>query len=567
MRRLLFLIAILWGAPCAGASDDPQIRRLSQELIPRLMQAAEVPGLSAALLRDGRVVWTGAYGVRSAESGEPVLEDTIFNAASLSKPAVAAAVLQRAARGEFDLDRPLWETLPYPRLAHDQRARKITARMVLSHRTGLPNWGGTPLEMIDPPGERWGYSGEGFVYLQKVLEKSTGLTLNELVAREVFEPLGMHDSSFVWREDFEGRMARGHDDWGEVQGERRPEEANAAASLATTASDYARFLAGLMSGKLRAPGTLEQMAKGVGPVARWGDPSTHQHVDWGLGWGIQRGERGPGLWHWGDNGDFRCYVLFYPETRDGVVYFTNSGNGLAIARPLVSTLYEDTHWPLEWLNYEPYDDPKRVARRQLQRLFLEDAGKGMKRLEALRSESPEIVDEPMVNQLGYFLLGRDRTDDAVAVFRANLEQHGSANAHDSLAEGLLEAGDTSSALEHLEKAAALEPDNENFPRRLQWVRDIRKAAAEPVAASEERLGRLAGRYGPRKVELRDGRLHYERDGTGREYPLTPMSEEVFLLEGLASFRLRFVLDEQGNPTALAGVYFNGRTDQFEREAP
>ena len=137
----------------------------------------------------------------------PLDTATIFEAASLSKPVFAYLVLRLADRGEFDLDRPLLEMLEYPRVAHDERSKRITARMVLSHGTGLPNWGGERLTLQFDPGTAYGYSGEGFVFLQKAIERVTGRSLEALARREVFQPLGMTRSSFVWQERFAGNAA------------------------------------------------------------------------------------------------------------------------------------------------------------------------------------------------------------------------------------------------------------------------------------------------------------------------------------------------------------------------
>ncbi len=564
-RAVTIVNLLLLASALRASSRDAQVERASR-LIPELMQKAGIPGLSAALLRNGRIVWTGAFGVRNGSTGDPVLEDTIFNAASLTKPVVAAAVLQMAARGEFDLDQPLWQKLPYPRLAHDPRAQRITPRMVLSHTTGLPNWGGSPLELIGDPGVQWGYSGEGFVYLAKVLEKHTGLALNELVKREVLAPLGMTESSLVWREDYQERLAQGHDSRSEVHEERRPEEANAAASLLTTATDYARFLSALTRGNTLLEETKTRMRTPVTRVARWGDASTHEHVQWTLGWGFQSGQRGPGLWHWGDNGDFRCYVLFYPEKGDGLVYFSNSENGLAIAEPVVSALFEDTHWPLRFLSYDRYDDPRRLARRLLQDTFLDDGAEpGLARLQQLRQEKQDIVDERLINGLGYFLLEKELLDGAVQVFRANVGWHPeSANTYDSLGEALLTRGDLQAALENFQKAVERDSENSSFQSHLDWVRQL-TATDDPMKWSEAELNRLTGRYGPRRVWMQDGRLHYERADSGREYLLQPLGRDTFRAEGLYTFLLRFVSDDSGNPVKLVGLYFNGSNDEFARD--
>jgi CubicO group peptidase (beta-lactamase class C family) len=108
------------------------------------MAAAGIPGLSLALVRDAEPSSTVALGVASVETGEPVQEGTVFEAASLSKPVFTYAVLRLVDRGVLDLDEPLWSLLRYPRLKHDERARSIMPRMVLTHTSGLPNWGDTP---------------------------------------------------------------------------------------------------------------------------------------------------------------------------------------------------------------------------------------------------------------------------------------------------------------------------------------------------------------------------------------------------------------------------------------
>ncbi len=200
----------------AGAGTDvptrsePDTTALTRD-IPRLIRDADIPGLSMAVVRNGRVVWARAFGTVNDSAQTPVDTETIFEAASLSKPVFAYLVLRLVDRGELDLDRPLADMLPYPRLAHDDRYKRITARMVLSHGTGLPNWGGERLTLRFEPGSAYGYSGEGFVYLQKVLERVTGRPLDALARREVFQPLGMTRSSYLWQERFDGNAAYGKD--------------------------------------------------------------------------------------------------------------------------------------------------------------------------------------------------------------------------------------------------------------------------------------------------------------------------------------------------------------------
>ena len=252
-RRAVFA-ALVTLAACGLPRTAPDTAALARE-IPRLLRVSGIPGLSMAVVQDGRVVWAGAFGTVNDSAQTPLDAGTVFEAASLSKPVFAYLVLRLADRGEFDLDRPLFEMLEYPRLAHDERYKRITARIVLSHGTGLPNWGGEKLTLRFDPGTAYGYSGEGFVFLQKALERVTGRSLDELARREVFEPLGMTRSSYVWQERFAGNAAYAKNWlWQVAPANRYTEaEANAAASLLTTATDYAQFVAAVLTGRGLSP--------------------------------------------------------------------------------------------------------------------------------------------------------------------------------------------------------------------------------------------------------------------------------------------------------------------------
>jgi CubicO group peptidase (beta-lactamase class C family) len=487
--------AALLLAACAGG-DEPvpddagsTVAETGVDLLldslPKILSAADVPGLQIAILESGEIAEIRAYGTLNAETGEPVTQATVFEAASLSKPVFAYAVLRMADRGEWDLDQPLWEILEYERLAHDERARRITTRQVLTHTTGLPNWGGTPLQFNSDPGARWNYSGEGFVYLQRAVEAKTGLTLEEIGRREVFEPLGMTSSHYRWVPAYDSLAAIPHDELGYSASRRTPEAGNAAGSLHTTASDYARFVAAVMRGEGLAPETRAAMLSRSADLtgAGWGDDAEAKaHLFWGLGWGLSDGRRGESFWHWGDQGTARCFVVAYPETGDGLVYFTNSENGLAIGPEILSLAFDDDHWPLRWLSYGRYDDPARVARLDVTRTFLADGpAAGMSRFASVSEEYPEMFDEGDVNGLGYLLLRRGAVEEAIAVFERNtIDYPESSNVWDSLGEALREAGRLEESIRNYEKSIALDPSNQNAKR---FVREMREELASGANGS------------------------------------------------------------------------------------
>ncbi len=227
--------------------------------VPEAMDKASIPGLSIAVVRDGRVLWTEGFGVRSLETGEPVDSGTIFQAASLGKPVFAYAVMQLVGEGRLDLDRSLSDYLP-GYLMKDDRIEQMTARMVLSHTTGFPNWrGDAGLRIYFEPGLKFSYSGEGYVYLQKVVERITRQPLDLFMQEQVFGPLEMDHSSYRWQEDYRSNYAVGHASDGAPQDSRRMTRANAAYSLYTTAEDFAKFMLAVMRGRGLQDARLQQM--------------------------------------------------------------------------------------------------------------------------------------------------------------------------------------------------------------------------------------------------------------------------------------------------------------------
>jgi len=205
-----------------------------------------------------------------------------FNAASLAKQIVGHLALTLV----DDLDEPI--------------AGPITIRHVLSHTTGFPNWRpeGESLRPLRPPGQRWGYSGEGFVLLSKFLEQRFGTTAEELAHREVFRPLGMSDSRLDDPEPaFHGNRA-----------------------LMTTAGDYARFLAYVL-------GTDDERWRPQWPI--------DNELAWGAGWGLELGPPVYG-WQWGQNDDASSFVIGCPSSGDGVVVFTDVADGRATYREIVN---------------------------------------------------------------------------------------------------------------------------------------------------------------------------------------------------------------------------------------
>jgi len=325
--------------------------------IPELMKKDGVPGLAIAVIRGGKTTWVHGFGVKEVKTGQPVTGETVFEAASLSKPVFTYGVLKLVEQGKLGLDVPLTTYLPKPFVAGDERLAKITARIVLSHRTGFPNWPNDDgVSIYFTPGERFSYSGEGYIYLQRVVEQITAKPLNDYMREAVFTPLGMTSSSYVWRPDFDALTATGHDSDGKPTELAKPTEALAASTLNTTAKDYALFVEAVLNGKGLKSATLREMETpeiALDPECRicikHEPKQLSKNLFWGLGWGIERKDGTDVLWHWGDNGSFKAFVMADPKTKSGVVMFANSENGLQVAKPVVDEAMGRDSMAFEWL--------------------------------------------------------------------------------------------------------------------------------------------------------------------------------------------------------------------------
>jgi CubicO group peptidase (beta-lactamase class C family) len=360
LHIILALVSLspLFVALSAVTQEAGTLDKTLGDKIPPLLRKALVPGISIAVLDDGRVVWEGYFGVKNAETGEPVKDDTVFEAASLSKPVFAYGVMKLVDRKKLDLDRPLVELISeadlhaaYPPTKDgDSRYRKITARMVLTHCTGFPNWfGDRPMSFLFDPGERFSYSGEAYTFLAVTVQAITGKSFNDFMREMAFEPLGMKNSSYVWRESYDKQFAASHDMLGRRTQRGKVTVPRAGASLYTTAADYARFLAALGSGEGLSRETWQEMIRPQIAV-RGRDGKGEINFHWGLGVGVNQTEKGTTLWHWGDNGDFNAYFEILPGNKRGVVFFMNGANAHAVTpvitreamgleKPAIATAY------------------------------------------------------------------------------------------------------------------------------------------------------------------------------------------------------------------------------------
>jgi len=460
MRKITRLFPALLLISLTAFSQVPQLEEIIKE--------ANVPGIQLIYTIDNKPREYNA-GVIKDGSDKKITSNTIFEAASLSKTVFAYAVLRLYDRGIINLDSPLLDYIAtYERFkSSNPRYRKITARMALKHTTGLPNWGDdSTVNLLFTPDSCFNYSGEGYLFLQRVVEKILHEPLNNIMQQEVFTPLKMESSSYMWDDRFDTLSS-----FGNGQEEiNRHKNANAAYSLLTNAKDYNIFLQALLTGKGLKSNTHKMMFAVASQANRFDKPANiaDQYIDWGLGLGLQQNEKGKAIWHWGDNGNFKCFYMAFPGKNESLIYFTHSQNGLSIIADVLNLFFgKQTCWAMKWLEYG-YDSPLVIKA-----FHIELMKRGFDHAFEVATEKKKYdarfqLTEHDLNSFGYLLLQEGKKKEALEVFKLNTRLYpGSWNVYDSEGEAYEDIGDRENAIKNYKRSIELNPKNTNGIEHLK----------------------------------------------------------------------------------------------------
>ena len=365
----IFLVAALagQGSPQSSDSLDAKIKRVESGLLPAVhikgrpleklnladrMALHKVPALSVAVIKDFKVEWAKAYGFRDAEEKSPATVETLFQAASISKPVAATAALHFVEKALLNLDEDINAKLVSWKIPGNRFAAKqtVTLREILSHSAGLTVHGfmgyptGQPvptlLQVLDGkkpansapirvdvlPGSLWRYSGGGYVVMQQLLIDVLGKPFPDMMKETVLAPAGMTQSTYEQplQEALLARAAVGYRSSGKpVEGRRYVYPEMAAAGLWTTPADLCRFAIEIMnafhgrSGKVMS----QDMAKAM---------LTVQKAPSGLGFMLQGEGADFRFSHSGGNEGFVCDLVAYPARGMGLAVMTNADAGGAL---------------------------------------------------------------------------------------------------------------------------------------------------------------------------------------------------------------------------------------------
>jgi CubicO group peptidase (beta-lactamase class C family) len=371
LTRCLLLFCLSLAACATGKSEA----RLENHVV-QGMQRTGAQGLALAIIRNGAVTQVRTWGKRNAR-GEPLTPETVMYGASLTKAVFAYTVMQLVEEGKLDLDTSIAAYLPKPlpeytgeakkyaaweHLSGDERWRKLTPRILLTHSAGFSNFGflepDGKLRFHFDPGSRYAYSGDGMILLQFVIERGLGLDLGKEMQRRVFDRFGMQHTSMTWRPDFASNLADGWKEDGSAEPHDERSKTRAAGSMDTTITDFARFAAAYVRGDGLRPSSRMELTRAQLPITTLSQfpslqpiaPLQQQHTGLAAGLGVItfKGPLGHGFQKGGHNDSTGNTWVCLERQQSCVVILSNDVRAEPLFPGIVKIVLGETGMPWSW---------------------------------------------------------------------------------------------------------------------------------------------------------------------------------------------------------------------------
>jgi CubicO group peptidase (beta-lactamase class C family) len=366
---ILFCLSL---AGCATA-------KLEAALDPHVVQGMErtgAQGLAIAVIQNGAVTQIRTWGKRNAR-GERLTPETVMYGASLTKAVFAYTVMQLVEEGKLDLDTSIAAYLPKPlpeytdeakkyaawqQLSGDERWRKLTPRILLTHSAGFSNFGflepDGKLRFHFDPGSRYAYSGDGMILLQFVIERGLGLDLGKEMQTRVFDRFGMKQTSMTWRASFASNLADGWKEDGSVEPHDERSKTRAAGSMDTTIEDFAKFAAAYVRGDGLRPTSRMELTRAQLPITTLSQfptlqpiaPPQQRHKDLAAGLGVItfNGPMGHGFQKGGHNDSTGNTWVCLERQKSCVVVLSNDVRAEPLYPGIVKIVLGETGMPWSW---------------------------------------------------------------------------------------------------------------------------------------------------------------------------------------------------------------------------
>ncbi|MCY1018511.1 serine hydrolase [Pyxidicoccus sp. MSG2] len=454
--------------------------RLSLE---RWMELYKIPGVSVAVFEKNALVWAKGYGVKQAGGTDPVTPDTLFQAASISKPVTALAAVHYAEAGKWSLDANINDALGTWKLPENEftKTEKVTLRRLLSHSAGTTVHGFPGYAVTDPlptveqvldgakpantaavrvdtvPGTKTRYSGGGTTLVQLMMVNQLKKPFPQIMRETVLTPLGLKHSSYEQPlpAALAPMAASGTRFGGEsVEGQWHVYPEMAAAGLWTTPSDLGRIA--IEVSKARAGKSKRVLSQAMAKQML-----TKQSEAFGLGFQLEGDKDRFG--HGGSNEGFQCALIAFADSGSGVAIMTNSDSGGLLIDPIASSVAAEYGWK----SYVPRPENSFIQLDLFARLKGTDAALDWYRSMKRDGTGGKLTPGDL-NNLGYRLLSEGQGADAMKVLKANVELYPEdSNAYDSLGECYMKAGQNAEAIANYKKSLALDPKNTNAVKMLE----------------------------------------------------------------------------------------------------
>jgi CubicO group peptidase (beta-lactamase class C family) len=349
MKPFFLLVIFMTASICSESLINAQINKdvesKLQDKVPTWLSENNVPAAGIGIIENGEIKYVKVFG--ELKKGEPAPDNTIFSVASITKPVVAMLTLKLVESGQWNLDEPLDNYWIDPDVADNTFHKKLTTRIVLTHQTGFPNWRKGKLAFEFEPGTNYQYSGEGFEYLRRAIEKKFNKSLAVLADSILFKPIGMKDSRLCWDKKIdESRFACWHDSKGNIYSTSMPKGSgvNAAASFITTVEDLCKFSIYVMNGFDLSPDVYNDMIK---PHLK-----VKEHCARGLGWEVVSDLAGGeyALEHAGSDAGVKTRFFLLPKSKRGLVILTNGDNGVFVYNNVIREVLESGQTLLDYLS-------------------------------------------------------------------------------------------------------------------------------------------------------------------------------------------------------------------------
>ena len=467
-KASVFLFLILFTSQ-AFTQDKSQI---IEDLIKKYYDYGQFNG-SILVTENGKVILSKGYGYAEMEWKNPNTPDTKFRLASITKQFTAMLIMQLVEKGQISLDGKISDYLPYYR---KDIGEKVTVQQLLTHTSGIYNYTNDPevmqnrvrdnmsveelvvnlcsKELDFEPGTKYNYSNSGYVILGAIIEEVTGKKYEDVLKENIFIPLKMTNSGYDHNSEIIENRASGYDKTMEGFIHSRYIDMSipfSAGALYSTVNDMFLWDQALYTDKLVSKETLQQIF-------------TPHLEGYGFGWHISDVEIGNLkknlITHSGGIFGFNTIIMRFPEDNSCIVILNNYSNGNIrnLGNSIAAILYD-----------QDYSQPKRSLTEEMFKTYKE---KGL--TEAISefnqhkdNKEEYFVAEGELNNLGYNLLGNNKTDEAIEIFKLNVVMFPeSANVYDSLGEAYLKNGNNEQAIANYKKSVELNPENQNGKKIL-----------------------------------------------------------------------------------------------------